>query len=220
VRFDFGGRLIEPELMDDAAPDEARACLEDLVRLNQDYGGHSALRNLLLRAGCQGRTFSLLDIGAASGDAAEVIRQIAPGASVVNLDRNPVNLGRATHPKVLADAFQLPFRAGAFDYVFSSLFLHHFTDEQIILLLSKFSEVARRQILISDLERHLFPYVFLPLSKLLLKWHWMAAHDGRISVRAALTAEELRALAEKAGLKRIEVTVHRPAFRLTMLASP
>ena len=213
----MGERKISPELMDEADPEEARPSLRDLIRINIEFGGHSILRQLLHRAGCDRGKATILDVGAASGDNAAIIMETLPGARVVSLDRNAVNLAAAPPPKVLADAFSLPFPDRSFDFVFNSLFLHHFENDQVITLLREFGRVARQAVLIADLERHRLPYWFLPASRLYYRWHWMTVHDGMISVRAAFTASELADLASAAGLKRVEVQTHRPAFRISVV---
>jgi SAM-dependent methyltransferase len=213
----MGKRRIVHELMDEADPAEARQCLKDLVRINADFGGHATIRKLLSQAGCNGEAFSILDVGAASGDSARIIRKAFPRARVVNLDRNEVNLGSAEHPKVLADAFRLPFAPRSFDFVFSSLFVHHFSNAEVEDLLRNFGVVARKAVLIADLERHIVPYWFLRASRPIFGWHWMTVHDGSISVRAAFTGQELSAVAERAGLKQVQVRTYRPAFRIALV---
>lgn len=213
----MGARKIVPELMDEADPADARRSLKDLIRINSALGGHNILRQLLRRAGCDQQPATILDVGAASGDSARVIKDAVPAASVVSLDRNAVNLGTAPDPKVLADAFSLPFRDGSFDFVLNSLFLHHFEDNAVVTLLREFGRVARKGVLISDLERHRIPYWFLPVSRLYFKWHWMTVHDGMISVRAAFAPDELRNLATDAGLTAVQVQTHRPAFRISVV---
>ena len=214
----FLNRCIQPELLDHVSPEEAKPNLADLVRINRLFGGHSTIRKLLARAAPREHNFTLLDVGAASGDTARVITQAYPRASVTSLDYNEVNLSDAPRPKLIADAFKLPFGAGSFDYVLSSLFLHHFADERITSLLKSFYLVARRGVLIADLERHLLPYLFLRFSQPVFKWGDITVHDGLISVRAALRKNELLKLAKEAGLSKPEVEVHRPAFRLTCVA--
>lgn len=216
----MGGRRIEHELLDESTPEAARPSLADLVRLNQHFGGHALIRKLLAQLATPDAAFTLLDVGAASGDSAKYIRSLYPRATVVSLDRNPVNASLAPHPKVLADAFHLPFRPRSFDFVFSSLFLHHFTDEQIVDLLREFSGLAKRAVLVSDLERHLIPYWFLPATAPIFHWNWITQHDGRISVRAAFTPQELEHLAKRAGISKAKATAHRPAFRIGMIAVP
>jgi ubiquinone/menaquinone biosynthesis C-methylase UbiE len=137
---------------------------------------------------------------------------------VVNFDLHAQNMAAAPHPKLQGDAFRLPFRDRAFDFVFCSLFLHHFADEQAVALLREMHRVARRALLLCDLERHVLSWCFLPASRPLFGWHWITMHDGPISVRAAFTVEELAKLAARAGAHNAEVRRHRPAFRLSLVA--
>lgn len=214
----FSKRRIEPELMDHLPAEEARRNLADLVRINRDFGGHSVLRKALAQVAKPEESFTVLDIGAASGDSAGLITEIFPRAWVASLDRNAVNLAGAPQPKILADAFQLPFAEGSFDVVFSSLFLHHFDNAQVVKLLSSFYALARRAVVMCDLERHVVPWLFLPVTKYLLGWQKVTVHDGIISVRASFWPQELRDLASKAGISQANIRVHRPAFRVSLVA--
>jgi len=218
MRLSFSKRHIEPELLDHASVEDARANLAQIARLNQRFGGHTVLRKALAQALNGSPAFTLLDIGAASGDTARLVNQIYPAASVTSLDLSPINLAGAPHPKLLADAFRLPFKPASFDYVFCSLFLHHFDDRRIGDLMAGFYRIARRALLVSDLERHILPYLFFPATQPFFGWTPITAHDGMRSVRAAFRASELRRLAENAGIPNAQVTIHRPAFRLTLTA--
>ena len=215
----FSTRLIKPELLDHAEISEARANLADLVRINRYFGGHSTIFKMLGRVLEPGDSFSLLDVGAASGDTARMIVHRYPKARVTSLDSSLINLDAATAPKLIADAFALPFAPKSFDYVISSLFLHHFPDERVIELLRSFDSVAQCGVLIADLERHILPYLFLMVTKPLFGWGRITVHDGLRSVRAAFRAEEFKKLAEAAGIRSPVVEVHRPAFRLTLSPS-
>jgi 2-polyprenyl-3-methyl-5-hydroxy-6-metoxy-1,4-benzoquinol methylase len=212
----LGGRVLKPEILDSLPEAEARASLQDLVRINRRWGGHSTLRHLL-RENVSG-TFSLLDVGAASGDMGERVREWYPGARVTSLDRMLSHLAGAPDPRVAGDAFALPFKAKSFDYVFCSLFLHHFTDREIVMLFREFGNVARRKVLAIDLERNPVAYYFLPATRWIFGWDPVTVNDGAISVEAAFRARELEALALKAGLKNACAKAYRPAFRIALAA--
>ncbi|MFL6448976.1 MAG: methyltransferase domain-containing protein [Bryobacteraceae bacterium] len=213
----FPSRLIKPELLDHADPEEARKNLANLVRINATFGGHSTIRKLVGAVASPSERFTLLDVGAASGDTATVINRAFPKSSVTCADYNAVNLAAAPKPKLLADAFRLPFLERSFDFVLSSLFLHHFADSEVVDLLRGMYNVADRAILVCDLERHVVPYLFLPATRPLFHWERITLHDGPISVRAAFRERELAGLAEKAGINQVVTARYRPAFRITLV---
>jgi SAM-dependent methyltransferase len=214
----LGKRLILPELLDTLPPDQASASLRDLVRINRRWGGYSTLRRLLRETVLDSQPFSVLDVGAASGDMGACMRRWYPAAKVTSLDYVASHLAQSATPKVAGDAFRLPFRPGSFDYVFCSLFLHHFPDEAVVRLLRSFGEVARKAVLVIDLERNPIPYYFIAWSRPLLGWDPVTVHDGAISVEAAFHRKELEDLARQAGLRNPRAKVFRPAFRIALVA--
>jgi len=205
-------------MLDHAPADVARASLRDLARINRYLGGYLVLRKLFSSLAQPHESFSVLDVGAASGDMGAAIRRSFPQARVTSLDYKIEHLAQAASPKVVADAFCLPFRPASFDFVFSSLFLHHFTDERVVDLFSSFRCIARRAVLAIDLDRGPLAYHFLPNTRWLFRWHAITINDGQISVAAAMKKDELLALATRAGLERAQVRVHRPWSRLSLVA--
>jgi hypothetical protein len=211
-------RRIVPEMLDHAPPDVARASLRDLARVNRYLGGYYVLGRLFSGVAKASESFSVLDVGAASGDMGAAIRRRYPRAQVTSLDYKDDHLAQAADPRLVADAFRLPFRPGSFDFVFSSLFLHHFTNDQVVELFRSFRGLARRAVLAIDLDRGPLAYYFLPSTRWLFHWHDITISDGQISVAAALKKNELMALAVRAGLDGARVRVHRPWSRLSLIA--
>ena len=205
-------------MLDHAPLEVARASLRDLERVNLYLGGYLVLRGMFSRLVRSGESFSVLDVGAASGDMGAAILRKFPSARVTSLDYKSNHLAQAADPKLVADAFHLPFRPASFDFVFSSLFLHHFTNDQVVELFVSFRSIARRAVLAIDLERGPLAYYFLPSTRWLFGWQPITIHDGQISVQAAFKKEELLALARRAGLGGAEVRVHRPWSRLSLVA--
>jgi 2-polyprenyl-3-methyl-5-hydroxy-6-metoxy-1,4-benzoquinol methylase len=213
-------RRLQPEWLDELPLEEKQASLRDLTRINRLLGGHAALRRSLARMYPPTEAFTLLDVGAATGDTARALRSWYPRSQVVSLDYRPEHLLTTPAPKLCADAFRLPFRPATFDVVHCALFLHHFSAPDILQLLTEFSRIARSWLLVNDLERHPLPYYFLPLTRWLFHWDPVTLHDGPISVQAGFTPAELLELARQAGLGPSHVHVYRPAFRLVLCAKP
>lgn len=213
-----GARLIEPEFLDDAPDEEARASLGDLERINRWSGGHRLARRLVGEFAAPSDSFTLLDVGCGSGDMGDAIRRGFPRALITSLDRDPVHVTEAAPPRLVGDAFALPFPARSHDFVFCSLFLHHFENASIVDLLHSFGRIARRAVLVIDLERGPLAWHALGATRWLFHWHPITLHDGPISVQAGFKVEELRELAAAAGLSDARVRRHWPWARLSLSA--
>lgn len=213
-------RTIRPEILDHSPPGEVSQSLDDLARINRLLGGHEVLRKTLRRLFPAGEGFTMLDVGAASGDMGKVVRAAYPGSRVTSLDYRLHHMRRAGEPRIAGDAFALPIRKASYDVVHSSLFLHHFTNEQVVELLTSFGRIARKYVVMTDIERHFLTRHFVRATRWILGWHPITVHDSTPSSDAAFTAGELRRLASAAGLEEIEVIRFRPAFRIALVARP
>jgi SAM-dependent methyltransferase len=163
------------------------------------------------------KPFSVLDVGAGSGDMGQCIRRRFPNATVVSLDHRTHHLRNAAGPRVAADALQLPFLPNAFDFVLCSSVLHHFPSGQVVELIAELRGFARRALIVLDLERHPFAYHFLPMTRRLFAWSALTLHDGPISVAAGFRTNELARLALAAGVNNVVVRRHWPWFRLSVV---
>jgi ubiquinone/menaquinone biosynthesis C-methylase UbiE len=227
----FRERSYELEHLDkgDYTPEEYEACLVELRRVNQLLGDARALRCSLLRdierAGL--RSFSVLDVGAGSGEllrvAAAWARETRRQAFFVGLEFNARSAQaiREESPElpeitsVQGDALELPFADNCFDYAICSLFTHHFKDEQVVTILRELGRVARRRIFVIDLHRHaLAYYLFITLGRLLLH-NRLVREDGALSIRRSFRPDELSRLALRAGLGDITMSRRFP-FRLVL----
>lgn len=216
VKSDLKGvRVLKPELLDSAGRELRDLNLQDIVRINRWCGGHRVLLSVLRGLVSSGERFSVLDVGAASGDMGQCIREVFPNARVLLTDYRLAHLRNTALPRVAADAFRLPFLPGTFDFVICSSVLHHFPDGQVVDLIRKTRSFARRALIILDLERHPIPYYFLPSTRRVFGWSTLTLHDGPISVAAGFRAEELASLTHAAGAGAVTVRKHRPWFRLS-----
>jgi ubiquinone/menaquinone biosynthesis C-methylase UbiE len=225
----LSSRSYELEHLGDYTPAEYEGCLVELRRINEWLGDASALRRSLFpevaRAGLN--SFSLLDVGAGSG---YLLRVAAREARARNLKAQLTGLeldARATRaiveesgafPEIAAvrgDATRLPFADDSFDYASCSLFTHHFKDDGVVTILGEMARVARRRVFVIDLHRHALAYfLYTTVGKIFLH-NRLIREDGALSIRRSFRPAELRALAERAGLKEIEVRRRFP-FRLVL----
>ncbi|HXG95014.1 MAG TPA: methyltransferase domain-containing protein [Blastocatellia bacterium] len=226
-------RLYEEELLDAGAgtDEDVRRNLKDLRRVNRYLGGTKtvlrALSSIIEREKIE--ELSLLDVGTGSADIPTAVVEwcgargiesfiAALDISERNLRIARTRLGISSEVKLIrADSLKLPFGDRSFDFMTASLFMHHFRDEDVVRLLRDFARVARRAIIINDLVRNLIPYYFAKLTGPLLATSFLTRNDGPVSVLRGFTADELKQLAERAGLRRFTVRRVFP-YRLLLIA--
>jgi ubiquinone/menaquinone biosynthesis C-methylase UbiE len=229
----FRHRSYELEHLDkgDYTPEEYEGCMVELRRINEYLGDARALAGSLFpeieREGL--RAFSVLDVGAGSGEllrvTAEWARRTGRGARLVGLELNAraaqtirqESKAYASISAVRGDALQLPFDDLEFDYAICSLFTHHFDDERVVKVLRELSRVARRRLFIIDLHRHALAYLLYTTVGQLFLHNRLIREDGALSILRSFRPSELRRLAESAGLSNISVRRRFP-FRLVLSA--
>jgi SAM-dependent methyltransferase len=227
----FRQRSYELEHLDkgDYTPEEYEGCMVELRRVNRFLGDASALRRTVLRgiAADGVRDFSLLDVGAGSGELLRVVARWARvenrGAHLLGVELNARAAGAILEESrafgevhvVRGDALRLPFADDAFDYAICSLFTHHFKDAPVVSVLREMSRVARRRIYVIDLHRHPVAYYFYTSIGRLFLRNRLIREDGALSILRSFVPRELRALAERANLREIEVERRFP-YRLIL----
>jgi ubiquinone/menaquinone biosynthesis C-methylase UbiE len=215
-------RSTQKEIMDnvfinDETIDQA---LRELTVINKWLGGFSNSRRgvkTLLKRIPAAKTVSVLDVGAGGCDLAAAISMLHPGIHITALDLNKRagEYSKRKHPHISVvhgSVLDLPFEQQSFDIVHASLFLHHFTEEELRSVLKNIYTVARCGIVINDLRRTVFSYYAMILLTRLFSKSVMVKNDGPISVRRGFTHDELIRLCS--ALPSASCTIRRTwAFR-------
>ena len=234
MRMDLSRRSDLPEVMNDAAtpPEVFARCLTDLAAVNRLTLTHRPTRRFLARATRdwpRGSHLHVLDVAYGDGDLLRAIHRWATRAGLVpvlaGVDLDPRSAGiaaAATPPDMTID-----WRTGdvfdhvpipAPDFIVSSQFTHHLTDNQVVAFIRWMDVHARLGWLIADVHRHVIPYYGFRLLARIMGWHRIIREDGTISVARAFRIPEWRALLAKAdvpvgGTKGASIRWHVP-FRL------
>ena len=202
-----------PELMDRPQPvsRELEVDLENLVRINRNFGSHRLIRWFLRRWFEPGRSYRVLDLCTASGDIPRLMvdwaRPRGVGLHIEAVDYQPSTLEIARrlgagYPEIVfreGNALQIAGEPDAYDFVFCSLALHHFSESDARAVLQRCRELARCGVMVADLERGWFAAVGVWLMTAVLYREPMTKHDARVSVRRAFSYAELGELARSAG---------------------
>ena len=202
-----------PELMDRPQPvsRELEVDLANLVGINRYFGSHRLVRGFLRRWFRPGESYRVLDLCTASGDIPRLMVDWARANGVglqieaVDYQASTVEIARrlsAGYPEITfreEDALAVAGGAGEYDFVFCSLALHHFAEDAAVQLLRRARELARRGVLVADLERSRLAQAGVWLLTAVLYREPMTRADARESVRRAFSYDELAALARRAG---------------------
>ena len=229
----FRKRSNELEHLDkgDYTAEEYEGCIVELQRVNRWLGDVRALRQSLLVEieKLNLRDFSIIDVGAGSGELLGVIatwaQETGRNTQLTGVELNArsakaIAERASTIPEisaVRADAFRLPFADDQFDYALCSLFTHHFPDADVVTILRELQRVAARGIYVIDLHRHPIAHFFYTTIGRLFLHNRLIREDGALSILRSFKPEELLQLAQQAKLDHPRVKRYFP-YRLVLTA--
>lgn len=219
-------RQVLPELMDDPRLDgKAHAhALGTLNRVNRMLRVHHRLYRCIGQLSGGGEV-SILDLGTGGGGFLGYVSNRMqhqcghPRLVGLDLSAQAIRCARRWHSGAIrwlvADARNIPLADNSIDIVTCSLFLHHFSEVDVVRILCEAARVARRGIVVDDLSR----------SRLALGLTWLGTRvlgrshvfhvDGPRSVHAAFRQQELADLPRRAGLDGARLEKRFP-FRLIL----
>jgi ubiquinone/menaquinone biosynthesis C-methylase UbiE len=184
--------------------------LTNLEKLNRYFGGHRVVRGFLQRWCGQPRAYRVLDLGTGAADIPRMIinwgRRRGAMIRIDAVDSNPAILEIAQrrsrgYPEITfiqCDALTYDSTI-CYDFVFSSLMLHHFSNEDAVKLLRCARQLSYGKVLMADLERSIFTSAAVFLLTCFLFRNPMTKHDARLSARRAFSYREMEQLARLAG---------------------
>jgi ubiquinone/menaquinone biosynthesis C-methylase UbiE len=164
-----------------------------------------------------GQTITVLDVATGSADVPQAL--VAWGdqhgfnihVTAIDLHDRTIQLAanRKLDPRielVRANAAELPFDAGSFDYAMTSMFLHHIDEPTILQVLHEMDRVARRGVVAADVLRERFALIWIHLFTLTA--NPIVRHDAIVSVKQALTRDEILSLSQQTGLEYLRYFRH------------
>lgn len=226
-RMDLSRRHRTSEILDDPglAPKRRDAALNGLRRINRLSRSAAIVWREIepLTRGKPGQTFDLLDIASGGGDVPIAIWKRARNAGVslnvvgcdiseraVEFARESASRAKAPVQFEVRDVLSTSWER-QFDFVTTSLFLHHLSDDEAVKLLTIMAKLAKRAVIINDLRRGRWGYWLAWFGVRVLSRSDIVHFDGPVSVEAAFTVKEIRKLAMAAGQEGAVIQRRWPA---------
>jgi 2-polyprenyl-3-methyl-5-hydroxy-6-metoxy-1,4-benzoquinol methylase len=232
--MNFKTRSYEPEIMDDLEMEgeELASTLRQIAMVNKYLGGTEVVLagvKKLLKGKSVDRPIKIIDLGCGGG---EILRKIADwGAKkgieleLMGVDANAFIVDYAADLSQdysniryrQINIFSPEFEDLEYDIALCSLFLHHFTDQEIVELMKKMRKSAKIGLLINDLHRSKLAHTLFDLVTRILGASHMVRYDGKLSIRRAFRRKDLEEYMQKAQIQNYDVK-WKWAFRYQLIA--
>ncbi|WP_282069626.1 methyltransferase domain-containing protein [Olleya namhaensis] len=185
--------------------------LDKLAKINQWLGGNIVTINGLKKAlknHSKSEAITIIDLGCGGGD---ILREISLfgkkndyNFKLIGIDANPhtVNYANSLSQKYdnvsfeAIDIFSDQFNNLEYDLVLTTLFLHHFKEDQLVSFLKPVLQKAKLGIVVNDLHRHKLAYYLFKLLCTTIK-NKTIVEDGLTSVLRGFKREELTTISEQ-----------------------
>jgi 2-polyprenyl-3-methyl-5-hydroxy-6-metoxy-1,4-benzoquinol methylase len=212
-------RSYQKELLDrtDIPFEDIKLNMQELDLINRRLGGHrinlTAIRKLL--KGKNDGPVKILEIGCGDGNNLRQIRDWAAKHQInlvlTGVDINPECIQYAQANK---DNFEINFICADYkevqpaerpEVIFSSLFCHHFTDEEVIGILKWKNENSTLGFFINDLHRHPLAWFSIKHLTNAFSKSYLVKNDAPLSVARSFRKKEWEELLTGAGLNKWEI---------------
>lgn len=216
----FSQRSAQSELIDN--PDipfkEWSLCLHELNVINTRLGGHAiTIRGIRSLIRPYKNEMTIAEIGCGGGDNLKAIHHWNKHAKLniryigIDLNKACIDFARLNCKEMLnAHFIHADYRHVAFpeekpDVIFSSLFCHHFKNDQLTEMLQWLTLNTQKGFFINDLQRHPVAYYAIKLLTKVFSRSNLIKNDAPVSVLRGFHKNEWKQLLRKAGIKNYKL---------------
>ena len=207
-------RSNKKEILDnDSLPfGDIKDCMKELNSINTLLGGHAiTIKGMNSFSTSKKDLLIVCEIGCGGGDNLKAVSKKYGNSSFIGIDlkNTCVEFAAKQYPELNADWITSDYSKVFFktkpDIIFSSLFCHHFTDEQLVYMLQWMHENSKKGFFINDLQRSAIAYYLIKIITTIFSKSYMVKNDGPISVSRSFTKKDWQLLFTKAGISTYTV---------------
>ncbi|RYY52404.1 MAG: methyltransferase domain-containing protein [Chitinophagaceae bacterium] len=222
--IDLSHRHHTKELMDrdDIPFADMAVTLKELDIINTRLGGHSITLSGLKQLAQGKKSITVCEIGCGGGDNLRVIHRwcvknnIAVKLVGIDINQECIRFAEKRNASLPATWICSDYATAALpavpDLIFSSLFCHHFTDEQLVFMMKWMSDNSTAGFFINDLHRHPMAFYLIKYITKFFSRSYLVRNDACISVSRGFSRHDLEQYFKNAGLSQPHIS-WRWAFR-------
>lgn len=231
----FKIRSEEEEIMDDFSIDDdgLHRTLRELEIINKWLGGNAitiqALNKILPQFNGSQNPLKIVDLGCGSGDMLRLIYDTFGkdyDLELIGVDANSAVVRHAEEKNndhypiqyQTVDILSKGFKNQSYDIVLCTLFLHHFSENTLIEILSSLKKQTKQALIINDLHRHFLAYHSIHLLTTLFSRSYMTRYDAKLSVLRAFSKKEITKALKESGWTQFSIQ-WKWAFRWAISAT-
>ena len=210
-------RSYQKELMDgdDISFDDMAQTLKELNIINTRLGGHAITIKGLTQLLHQQQSVTICEIGCGGGDNLQAIYKYCSKhhipAKFVGIDMNAecIAFAKKQYPGLDCEWICSDYALVQFtkqpDIIFSSLFCHHFTDEQLVPMLQWLKKNSRQGFFINDLHRHWLAFYLIRYITKFFSKSYLVKNDASLSVARSFRKADWQKLLKQAGIDKYTI---------------
>lgn len=213
-------RSSAPEIMDDfeLEGEILKDALDKIASINQLLGGNKVTLSgikTLIKERPRDQEICIVDIGCGNGD---MLRALAKYAgenglkfSLIGIDANAFTI---QHAESLSSAYTniryeckdiFKDEIDKCDILICTLTLHHFKDDELLMLMQNFIRVAKVGVVINDLHRSRLAYYLFKAICFVFRLNDMSREDGLVSILRGFKKADLQLYSHKLRLKSFSI---------------
>ena len=223
-------RSYQKELMDgdDISFDAMAQTLKELNVINTRLGGHAITLKGIKELSGNISPLTVCEIGCGGGDNLFSVynycfKKNIP-VSFIGIDMNAecIAFAKKQYPQlhcqwICSDYEKVNFGDKKPNIIFSSLFCHHFTNEQLVTMLQWLQNNSRNGFFINDLQRHWLAYYLIRYITRFFSRSYLVKNDACLSVARSFRKKDWQLLFQQADIEKYAIN-WKWAFRWLVIA--
>jgi ubiquinone/menaquinone biosynthesis C-methylase UbiE len=224
-------RSNEKELMDaDNIPFKAmEQTLKELNIINSRLGGHAITVKGLRQFISQEEPLTVCEIGCGGGDNLFAIYKYCSKRNIpvefIGIDKSAecITFAKQQYPDlpcqwICSDYSIVQFGETKPDILFSSLFCHHFRDDELVSMMKWLRQNSRKGFFINDLQRHWLAWFLIKWITRFFSKSYLVRNDACVSVARGFHKKEWQHIFKSAGIAPYTIR-WKWAFRWLVVAT-